>query len=311
MPKTSKILITGGSGFVGKNLINKLKASTYTLLIPSSSELNLLDKKQLSSYLKENQPSVIIHLAYILQRGRISLMEEFDNFLTNLNMFNNLVSEVPIHNIKRIVMINSSLLQFHEDSKSGAIGIMPSFDQTKFFYRLSKFLEINLSQSISIPDCQITTLIVPNIYGPYDNFSDNNAHIIPKLMNTIHFAKLSNLPRLVIQGTGLEIGEFLFISDLTDLIVSELSNNDKDNNIINVKPTDVINIRELASLISEKIGFNGEIIFDELDSTKKLLDKNKFNNDPSLLKQESKLINGLKLTYEFYINIIQESHDEL
>jgi GDP-L-fucose synthase len=300
--KSSKILVTGGSGFVGKNFINKHKSSTYTLLIPNSSELNLLDKKQLSIYLKENRPTVVIHLAYKVQRGKISLMEEFDNFLNNLNMFNNLVSEVGKHNIQKIVMINSSLLQIEKGSRSDVIGIMPSLNQSKFFYKLSKFLEINLSQIISIPNCQVTTFIVPNIYGPYDNFSYNNAHVIPKLMNTIHLAKLNNLSRVVFQGTGFEIGEFLFVSDLIDLIASELNNNGKQNNIQSVKPTDVINIRELAYLISEEIGFKGEVIFDEVDLSKNIFENNKLKNDLNSLKHKHKIINGLKLTYDYYLN---------
>ncbi len=302
MLKISKILVTGGTGFVGNNLVNKLKTSNYTLLVPNSSELNILDKNQLSSYLMENKPSVIIHLAYKVQRGKISLMEEFDNFITNLSMFNNLVSEVSKHDIKKIVMINSSLLQFHEDTKSDVIGKMPHFNESKFLYKLSKFLEINLLQRISIPNCQITTLIVPNIYGPFDNFSDNNAHVIPKLMNTMHLAKLNNLSRVVFQGTGQEVGKFLFISDLIDLIVKELLNNYNKSNIHSVKPTDIITIRELAYLISEEIGFKGEIIFEELDSPKNLLDNNKSKIDENILNHNSKIINGLKLSYDFYLN---------
>ena len=143
-----------------------------------------------------------------------------------------------------------------------------------------------------------------NLYGPRDNFSDLNSHVIPGLLQRIHNAKSKNENSVDIWGSGSPLREFMYVDDLADAIKYVISNN-IEHELLNVGSGEEISIKSLAELISEIIGFNGNLIFDSSmpdGNPRKLLDSTLINNLGWSAK--TSLEEGLKLTYKWYIKNI-------
>ena len=169
-------------------------------------------------------------------------------------------------------------------------------------YAMAKITAIEMGRSMNIQyNHKILNLMPTNLYGPNDNFSDNESHVIPGLIHRMHKAKINNQNKFEIWGTGKPLREFLYVDDLADSI-EFLMKNETDFDLINIGSGEEISIAELANLIQKVIGFEGEIVFDKNKpdgNPRKLLDSSKINS----LGWESKtnLYDGLKTTYDWYL----------
>ena len=141
-----------------------------------------------------------------------------------------------------------------------------------------------------------------NLYGPNDNFSKENSHVIPGLISRMHDAKINNKEVFKIWGTGKPLREFLFVNDLSDAI-NFIITNDIENDLINIGSGEEISINELAIKISKTLNFSGELIFDDSKpdgNPRKLLDSTLINSLG--WKSKTSLDEGLNQTYEWFIN---------
>ena len=140
-----------------------------------------------------------------------------------------------------------------------------------------------------------------NLYGPFDNFNLENSHVLPAMIRKFYEAKMDNNPFVELWGTGLVKREFLYVEDLSDALIY-LMDAEKVPNLINIGSGEDISIVELAELIKEIVGYEGEINWDKTkpDGTpRKLL-------DVSLIqslgwKHRTKLAEGIKKTYHWYL----------
>ena len=140
-----------------------------------------------------------------------------------------------------------------------------------------------------------------NLYGPNDNFSELDSHVIPGLIKRMHDAKISEKKEFEIWGTGTPLREFLYVDDLA-LAIEFLINKELEKNIINVGSNEEITIKDLAFLIKDLINFEGELIFDKSKpdgNPRKLLDSSYLNS----LGWEAKtnLRDGLKTSYDWFL----------
>ena len=141
-----------------------------------------------------------------------------------------------------------------------------------------------------------------NLYGPNDNFSELDSHVIPGLIRRMHDAKISKKKEFEIWGTGRPLREFLYVDDLS-LAIEFLIDKDVDKNVINVGSSEEISIKELAQLIKELIEFEGELVFDESKpdgNPRKLLDSSYLSSlgwEPKTTLNE-----GLNKSYEWFLS---------
>ena len=169
-------------------------------------------------------------------------------------------------------------------------------------YAMAKITAIEMGRSMNIQyNHKILNLMPTNLYGPNDNFSDNESHVIPGLIHRMHKAKVNNENKFEIWGTGSPLREFLYVDDLADSI-EFLMKNETDFDLLNIGSGEEISIAELANLIQKVVGFEGEIVFDKNKpdgNPRKLLDSSKIKS----LGWESKttLHDGLKTTYDWYL----------
>jgi GDP-L-fucose synthase len=145
------------------------------------------------------------------------------------------------------------------------------------------------------------SLMPTNLYGPGDNFDLNASHVLPALIRKFHEAKLSGAKDVVMWGTGTPMREFLHVDDLADACLHlMLTYNDPE--IVNVGTGEDVTIRQLAELVKETVGFEGEIIQDltKPDGTpRKLLDVSKLHGLG--WKHKTALPDGVASTYQWFL----------
>lgn len=155
--------------------------------------------------------------------------------------------------------------------------------------------------------CNFISVMPTNLYGPGDNYDLNNSHVVPALIRKFHEAKINKLPNVQVWGTGNVKREFMYVNDMADACVFLLNNLDAEelynNGIthINIGTGKDLSIKGLAEMISQVVGFEGEITFDETKpdgAPRKLLDVSYLKNLGWSYKTELK--EGLISTYKLY-----------
>ena len=169
-------------------------------------------------------------------------------------------------------------------------------------YAIAKITSIELGREISNQfGNRVLNLMPTNLYGPNDNFSEMNSHVIPGLIYRMHESKINNSPEFKIWGSGKPLREFMYVDDLSNCIEFLLGVETKED-LINVGTGEEISILELANLIKNIIGFEGNINTDlnmPDGNPRKLLDSSLINKMG--WKYSINLENGLEKTYDWYL----------
>ena len=172
-------------------------------------------------------------------------------------------------------------------------------EPTNEAYAIAKIAGINLCKGCRVEfGCNFISVMPTNLYGPNDNFDLKSSHVLPALIRKAHVAKVTNAPELVIWGSGEPRREFLHVDDLADACI-HLMDGYEEADIINIGTGEDIRIADLARIVSEVVGFEGELVFDSSkpDGTpRKLLDVSKLKNTGWTHRIE--LRDGIKSVYD-------------
>ena len=168
-------------------------------------------------------------------------------------------------------------------------------------YAMAKLTAIELGKSLKTQyGKKVVNLMPTNLYGPNDNFSTLDSHVIPGMISRMHEAKLNNEDVFKIWGTGKPLREFLYVDDLSSAIEFIISNEIK-NDLLNVGSGEEISIKELSKNLKDLIQFEGNLEFDDTKpdgNPRKLLDSSLINDLG--WKSTINLHDGLELTYEWF-----------
>ena len=267
-------------------------------------DANLFSFDETKNLIKKIKPNYLVNAAAkvggILANNTYRTEFIIENLKINLNILESCI-EYP--DIKIINLGSSCIYPLDAPNPISEDSFMNGkLEPTNSPYAMAKITAIEMGRSMNIQyNHKIINLMPTNLYGPNDNFSDNESHVIPGLIHRMHKAKINNQNKFEIWGTGKPLREFLYVDDLADSI-EFLMKNETDFDLINIGSGEEISIAELANLIQKVIGFEGEIIFDKNKpdgNPRKLLDSSKINS----LGWESKtnLYDGLKTTYDWYL----------
>ena len=227
-------------------------------------------------------------------------------FLTeNLKINLNLLEACSPYNKIKIINLGSSCIYplNAEDPIKESSYMTGPLEPTNSPYAMAKLTAIEMGRSLGTQKGHVVVNLMPtNLYGPNDNFSDEESHVIPGLINRMHEAKINSKKELEIWGSGKPLREFLHVDDLAKAIEFIIVNNIEDD-LINVGSGEEISIKDLAIMLKEITGFKGELVFntDKPDGNpRKLLDSSLINS----LGWESgiTLYEGLTSTYKWYQN---------
>ena len=300
-----KLLITGGNGMVGKNILEHEKASNYKILAPSSSELNLRHFDSVDNYIKKHKPDIIIHAAGLVGGIQANMARPVDFLVYNLDMGRNIIMAAKENGVKYFLNMASSCMYPREAQNplQEELILKGELEPTNEGYAIAKVVATRLCEYIvkENPELQYKTVIPCNLYGKYDKFSPEHSHMVPAVIKKIYEAKQNNATEIDIWGDGLARREFMYTGDLADFVFYALDHFEKMPQNINVGLGFDYTINEYYEAIAEAVGFTGKFVHDlskPIGMKQKLIDDSKLKHFG--WKHQTSLKEGIKHTLDYF-----------
>jgi GDP-L-fucose synthase len=305
MDKSEKIFVAGHRGMVGSALIRRLEAEGFSnLLVRDRSKLDLRDECAVSKFFAEEKPAVVILAA--AKVGGIKANNDFpvEFILENLRIQNNVIHAAYEDGARKLLFLGSSCIypKLAPQPIPETALLSGPLEPTNEAYAIAKIAGIKLCQAYAREyGANFISVMPTNLYGPNDNFDLETSHVLAALVRKAHEAKTRKDPKMIVWGSGKPRREFLHVDDLASASLLLLEKYDSSE-IINVGCGEDISIRELAELICEVVGFDGDLAWDATkpDGTpRKLLDVSKLRAlgwKPSIPLRE-----GIARTYEWFL----------
>jgi GDP-L-fucose synthase len=300
-----KIYVAGHRGLVGSAIVRAIEAEgKHTWIGRTHSELDLLDRKAVFEFVASEKPDAIIVAA--AKVGGIHANNTYPvQFLSeNMQIETNLMDAAHAAGIEKLLFLGSSCVypKLAQQPIKEEYLLTGELEKTNEAYALAKISGLKLVQAYRKQYGHKWVSAMPtNMYGPGDNFDLQNSHALPAIIRKFHDAKVQGKTLVKLWGTGTPRREFMHSGDLGRACIFLLENYD-DNVAINVGVGDDISIKELAELIQQEVGFEGEIEWDSSkpDGTpRKLLDTTRL--EALGWKAQISLDEGIRKTYEWFI----------
>lgn len=299
------ILLTGGSGMVGRNILEFPKSSNYNFLFPSSEELNLLDYQAVSNYIRIHKPELVIHAAGKVGGIHANIAEPVNFLVDNIDMGKNIIMASRENGVNKFLNLASSCM-YPRNAKNPLtedLILKGELEPTNEGYAIAKTMSTRLCEYIVREDKtkQYKTVIPCNLYGKYDKFSLKNSHMIPAVIHKIFEAVENNVECVDIWGDGLARREFMFAEDLSDFIFFAIEKFEEMPQNLNVGLGHDYTINQYYREIANVLNYKGRFLNDLTKPTgmkQKLIDDSKLNEFG--WKHKTTLRDGIKKTFEYY-----------
>ena len=305
MDKSEKIFVAGHRGMVGSALVCQLESKGFlNLLVRDRSELDLRDESAVAKLFAEEKPAVVILAASKVGGIKANIDHPVAFLLENLQIQNNVMDAAYENGVRKLLFLGSSCIypKFAPQPIPETALLSGPLEPTNEAYAIAKIAGIKLCQAyVREHGANFISMMPTNLYGPNDNFDLETSHVLPALLRKAHEAKTRKDRELIVWGSGKPRREFLHVDDLASACLLLLEKYDSPE-IINVGCGEDISIRELAELICDIVGFDGELNWDPTkpDGTpRKLLDVTKVRSlgwRPSIPLRE-----GITQTYEWFL----------
>jgi GDP-L-fucose synthase len=305
MQKTDKIYIAGHTGMVGSAILQALITNGFTNFVcRTSKELDLRNQADVEQFFTREKPQYVFMAAAKVGGIVANNTYRADFLYDNLMIVSNIVHAAHKNGVTKLLFLGSSCIypKMAPQPIKEEYLLTGALEQTNEPYAIAKIAGIKLCETYRDQYGSNFISVMPtNLYGKNDNYHPKNSHVLPSLIRRFHEAKQQGLPEVVIWGTGNPKREFLFADDLAEACLF-LMNSYDEKEIINIGCGEDITITELAELIKEITGFNGNLVFDtsKPDGTaRKLLDVTKINNLGWHYK--TKLKEGIQMAYQDFL----------
>jgi GDP-L-fucose synthase len=304
MDYKEKIFVAGHSGMVGSALMRRLEAEAFSNVVTRDRvQLDLMDESAVAKFFGEERPAIVIVAA--AKVGGIKANNDFpvEFLLENLRIQNNVIRSAYENGARKLLFLGSSCIypKFAAQPIPESALLSGSLEPTNEAYAIAKIAGIKLCQAYSREHgANFISAMPTNLFGPNDNFDLETSHVLPALLRKAHEAKIRKDRKLTVWGTGKPRREFLHVDDLASACLLLLEKYDSPE-IINIGCGEDISIRELAELICDVVGFDGELAWDSTkpDGTpRKLLDVTRLRSLG--WKPTISLRDGIAQTYEWF-----------
>ena len=316
-----KIFIAGHKGMVGSSLLNflKIEKKFKNIIVSDRKKLNLTDSKKVDLFIKKNKPDVIINCAGLV--GGIMANNNYPvQFLAeNIKMQFNLIESAVNYNVKDIIFLGSSCI-YPKYAKQPIVEdslLSGKLEKTNEAYALAKIVGLKYLEYCNKQYKKNFITIMPcNLYGNNDNFDIKNSHFIPSLIRKLHLSKIDKTNKIEIWGSGNAKREMMHVSDLVSaiyIIFKNLNLKKKtfykvidNHSYINVGVGIDYPISYYVSLLKDIINPNCKVIYNKSypDGTPRKLLNSKIMKSFNW-RAEKKLKDGLKETYQWFLNNLQ------
>tara|TARA_B100002051_G_C16743107_1_gene645652 strand:+ start:2102 stop:3028 length:927 start_codon:yes stop_codon:yes gene_type:complete len=299
-----KILILGSNGMVGKSVVNSFENSTHFQVIKSNrDDTDLFNFEETNKLISETNPDILVNAAAKVGGIVANNQQRTEFLIENLKInINILESCIPFNNIKIINLGSSCIYPLNANNPISETEFMNGkLEPTNSPYAMAKLTSIELGDAMNKQyGHEVINLMPTNLYGPNDNFSEVDSHVIPGLMFRMEKAKKENNPTFSIWGSGEPLREFLHVDDLSNAIKFIVENEINDN-LINIGSGDEVSIKSIAETIKKVSDYKGNLSFDITKpdgNPRKLLDSSKILKLG--WKPEISLNDGLETTYKWF-----------
>jgi len=305
MQKSEKIFVAGHRGMVGSALIRGLETAGFSKLLKRDrSELDLGDSEAVTKFFCNEKPEVVIFAAAKVGGIKANNEQPVEFLLENLRVQNNVIAAAHESGVRKLLFLGSSCIypKLAPQPIPESALLNGPLEPTNEAYAIAKIAGVKLCQAFSREyGANFISAMPTNLYGPNDNFDLETSHVLAALLRKAYEAKKSSARELVVWGTGTPRREFLHVDDCASACLFLLEKYDSPE-IINVGCGEDISIHELAELICDVVGFDGELSWDKTkpDGTpRKLLDLSKLRGlgwTPTI-----PLRDGIAQTYEWFL----------
>jgi len=304
-PSDALIYVAGHQGLVGSAMWRRLERAGYKNLVGTcSSEVDLRDRSAVDRFFKDVAPDLVILAAARVGGIMANASRPADFLEDNVRIQVNVMDAARRAGVQRLLFLGSSCIypKFAHQPIAESSLMTGALEDTNVAYAIAKIAGVTHVQALRKQyGVNYISAMPTNLYGPGDNFSPTDSHVLPALIRRIHEAVSANAETVTIWGSGTPRREFLFVDDLADALLFLLKYYDSPEPI-NVGVGTDVTIRELAETIANVVGWRGEFQFDSSkpDGTpRKLLDISRLT---ALGWQPSTSLSaGIELTYKWFL----------
>lgn len=306
---SESIYVAGHRGMVGSALVRALEARGATeILTTTREEVDLSDQAQVNAFLQETRPRVVFVAAAKVGGIHANNTYPADFLYQNLILSANLIEAAYRAGTERLIYLGSTCIYprmapqpISEDSL-----LTGPLESTNEAYAIAKIAGLKLCEFYRKQyEVCFHSVMPTNLYGPGDNYHPEHSHVLPALIRRFHQARESGAPSVVIWGSGKPRREFLHVDDVADGLL-HLAGLDNPPDLVNLGTGEDIPIADLAQLIAEVVGYDGDLTFDTSrpDGTpRKLTDTSRLHQTG--WKHKIGLREGLEHTYQDFLQRLE------
>ncbi|MFT3675481.1 MAG: GDP-L-fucose synthase [Chitinophagaceae bacterium] len=305
MNKDSKIYVAGHRGMVGSAIVRKLKQEGFINIITRPSVgLDLTNQQAVNDFFAVKKPDFVFMAAARVGGILANNTYRAEFIYSNLMIESNVIHASYMQGVQKMLFLGSSCIypKLAPQPLKEEYLLTGPLEFTNEPYAIAKIAGIKLCENYRAQyGCNFISAMPTNLYGQGDNYHPQHSHVIPGLIRKFHEAKIARHDKVEIWGTGSPFREFMYVDDLADACLF-LMQNYNEPLFINVGTGEEVSIRELAELVKDVVGFEGEITFDKSkpDGTpRKLMDSTRIHSLG--WKHVTPLRQGLETAYSFFV----------
>ena len=260
----ARVVVTGGSGFLGRHVVEELRGAGADVTAPSSAEYDLRQRDRINALLAEHRPDAVVHLAAVVGGIGANAAAPGRFFYENAVMGIELIEACRVHDVAKLLVAGTvcaypkfAEVPFREDLLWSGYP-----EETNAPYGLAKRMLLVQAQAYREQwGCNYVFLLPTNLYGPDDHDDLETSHVIPAMVRRFSEAAATDAPRVELWGDGTPTREFLHVRDAARAFRLALERYDAPEPL-NIGSGEEISIRELAGMVAELTGFTGTIGWD-------------------------------------------------
>ena len=305
MDKDAKIYVAGHQGMVGSAICRELERQGYGRLVTRShQELDLARQAEVEAFFEREKPEYVFLAAAKVGGIAANDAAPADFLYENLMLEMNVIHAAWQSGVKKLEFLGSSCIypRMAPQPMPEKCLLTGALEKTNEGYALAKIAGLKYCEFLDRQyGLDYISVMPTNLYGPNDNYHPEHSHVLPALLRRFHEAKEQGVPSVTCWGDGSPLREFLYVDDLAELCVY-LMNEYSGTETVNAGTGKEVTIRELARLVAEVVGYEGEIRWDSTKpngTPRKLLDISKAESLGWRYKTE--LLDGLKMTYQDFL----------
>lgn len=306
LSRDAVIYVAGHRGLVGSAIVRKLQAEGFSNIVSATSaEVDLRDPRAVKAFYAEHKPGYVIVAAAKVGGIHANDIYPAEFLYDNLMIEANLIHGAHESGVEKLLFLGSTCIypKLAQQPLKEEYLLTGSLEPTNEWYAIAKIAGVKLCQAYAKQyGARFISAMPTNLYGPGDNFDLNNSHVMPALMRKFHEAKENKDPTVTVWGSGKPKREFLHVDDCAAACVHLLENYENTDEWLNIGVGDDISIADLATLVKEVVGYQGEIVYDSSkpDGTpRKLVDVGRISHtgwSATIALEE-----GVAATYQWYL----------